>query len=70
MVKRQKQPIKIAITQLSRLKHITVMRRDSPIWTYNKSINSLNNTIKGMKKDIRKARLLKIQAYIAYRLTK
>jgi len=49
---------------------IPVHHRNTPLFDYNRAKANINSDIKKLKRDIRRARLLKIQAYIAYRLTK
>jgi len=49
---------------------IPVNVHNTPLFDYNKAKNSINSDIKSLKRQIRRARLLKVQAYIAYRLTK
>jgi hypothetical protein len=85
MSKRKKQPITHHIEVRSspqrikpievrsspqRIKPIEVHNRTTPLYIYKRAIRNINGDIRAMKHDIWQARLLKVQAYIAYRLTK
>lgn len=75
MTKRKKQPIvhEIKVRQIkkySALTFVEVHNRNTPLFNYNRAKANINSDIKAMKRDIKRARLLKVQAYIVYRLTK
>lgn len=50
-------------------KFIEVHNRNTPLFDYHKAKRNINSDIKALKHEIWRSRLLKVQAYIAYRLT-
>lgn len=73
MSKRKKQPIihhvEVRIPR-NTISHIFVHNRNTPLFNYNRAKVNIKNDIRAMKRDIKRARLLRVQAYIVYRLTK